>query len=264
MTSHDRLRRSPSITTHIALAGAIALIGAGLGATRSVADVQLPGDWSEMDLDSDFYVTADEVAKAAPSMDFAAADKDGDGNLSRVEFSDYVESLAKPAAAKKGPIINAGKGAAPAVVNAKNDSAKAGAAPTASRAAANAGSTRSALDAIAATPKGELANPYLATDTAVAERGHELWFETGCNGCHGGTGGGGMCPALTNKRWVYGDDPDTLFRLIALGSQELQANGYSRIAREGVVGYMPAQHMILQTEDDLWKIITWIQSLHLD
>jgi mono/diheme cytochrome c family protein len=37
----------------------------------------------------------------------------------------------------------------------------------------------------------------------------------GCNGCHGGGGGGGMAVPLTNPVWIYGDDDDTLFRLIA-------------------------------------------------
>jgi hypothetical protein len=29
-----------------------------------------------------------------------------------------------------------------------------------------------------------------------------------------------MCPPLTNDTWVYGADDDTLFRLIALGSEQ--------------------------------------------
>ena len=51
-----------------------------------------------------------------------------------------------------------------------------------------------------------------------------------CSGCHGGTGGGGMCPPLTNDVWVYGGDDDTLFRLVAYGSQTLQSKGYGRKA----------------------------------
>ena len=49
----------------------------------------------------------------------------------------------------------------------------------------------------------------------------------GCNGCHGGGGGGGMCPPLTNDTWVYGRDDDTLFRLITLGTDDLQKQGLS-------------------------------------
>jgi len=127
-----------------------------------------------------------------------------------------------------------------------------------------AGGGRTPLEAVNATPKGELVNPYAATDADLVAAGHQMYMDTGCNGCHGGTGGGGMCPALTNLKWVYGDDPDTLFRLITLGSADLQAAGYARIATERVKGYMPAQHMIIDREEDLWKIITWIQSLHLE
>ena len=41
-----------------------------------------------------------------------------------------------------------------------------------------------------------------------------------------------MCPPLTNDTWVYGGDDDTLFRLITLGSDELQKAGYVRKGRE--------------------------------
>jgi mono/diheme cytochrome c family protein len=123
--------------------------------------------------------------------------------------------------------------------------------------------TRKPQEAVADTPKGELKNPYEPNDKEIAELGHKTFMKYGCNGCHGGTGGGGMGPPLTNQRWVYGNDPDTLFRLVAMGSQYLLDNGYSRIARENVVGPMPVQAHV-QTEDDLWKIITWIQSLHLE
>jgi len=64
-------------------------------------------------------------------------------------------------------------------------------------------------------------------------------MSAGCNGCHGGTGGGGMGPPLTNPVWVYGSDDDTLFRLISLGSDELKKQGYTRKGSENVVGPMP-------------------------
>ena len=37
-----------------------------------------------------------------------------------------------------------------------------------------------------------------------------------------------MCPPLTTSEWIYGGDDDTLFRLITLGSDQLQKNGYTR------------------------------------
>ena len=87
-------------------------------------------------------------------------------------------------------------------------------------------------------------------------------MSAGCNGCHGGGGGGGMGPPLTNEVWVYGKDDDTLFRLIALGSDELQKQGYSRKGSENVVGPMPPMGTIVKSDDDLWKIIAWIRSVN--
>ena len=118
-------------------------------------------------------------------------------------------------------------------------------------------------EALEGTEKGKLENPY-SGDAAAAEEGHKFYMAAGCNGCHGGTGGGGMGPPLTNPVWVYGDDDDTLFRLITLGSDELLADGYSRKGTENVVGPMPAQKDIVKSTDDMWKIITWIKSLSKD
>ena len=69
-----------------------------------------------------------------------------------------------------------------------------------------------------------------------------------CNGCHGGGGGGGMCPPLTNDVWVYDGDDDTLFRLVTLGSDELQKQGYTRKGRENVVGPMPPFGTLIKNE----------------
>jgi mono/diheme cytochrome c family protein len=127
-----------------------------------------------------------------------------------------------------------------------------------------AGDETPPLDLIKATPKGGLHNPYAdkVTDAAFAEEGHKTYLSAGCNGCHGGGGGGGMCPPLTNDTWVYGPDDDTLFRLIALGSDELKKQGYTRIKQEVVVGPMPQFGTIIKTSDQLWKIITFIRSVN--
>ena len=111
------------------------------------------------------------------------------------------------------------------------------------------------------TPKGKLASPY--QDFAkVANEGHQKFMGAGCNGCHGGGGGGGMGPPLTNQVWVYGKDDDTLFRLVALGSDGLKKQGYSRKGSENVVGPMPAMGSVVKSDDDLWKIIAWIRSVN--
>jgi mono/diheme cytochrome c family protein len=115
-------------------------------------------------------------------------------------------------------------------------------------------------DLINKTPKGKLANPYKDTQTDIVAQGETLFRAYGCSGCHGGSAGGGMCPALTNDIWVYGGDDDTLFRLVALGSVELQKAGYSRTGRENVVGPMPPFGGIIKNADDLWKIFAFVRS----
>jgi mono/diheme cytochrome c family protein len=127
-------------------------------------------------------------------------------------------------------------------------------------AAATPGRTMTPPDRSDATPQGQLKNPYSDTDAAVVAAGQQLYLNYGCNGCHGGTGGGGMCPPLTNDVWVYGGDDDTLFRLVAYGSQVLQSKGYSRKAQENVVGPMPPMGQVVKTDDDLWRILAFVRA----
>ena len=129
--------------------------------------------------------------------------------------------------------------------------------------------TMTPLQRVAATPKGQLQNPY--TDfAAVAEEGHRIYRSLDCNGCHGGGGGGGMAAPLTNPVWIYGDDDDTLFRLITLGTGSLspgdafQKQGFVRKGSENVVGPMPPYGDIVETEDDIWKIIAWIRAVNCE
>ncbi len=131
--------------------------------------------------------------------------------------------------------------------------------PVARDFAADAGKTPKAV--AESTAKGELKSPYPDVATA-AEEGHKKYMAAGCNGCHGGGGGGGMGPPLTNEIWVYGSDDDTLFRVIALGSDPLLKQGYSRKGSEMVVGPMPPMGEVVRTETDLWAIIAWIRSVN--
>ena len=97
------------------------------------------------------------------------------------------------------------------------------------------------MERVATAHKGELKSPY-PDFASVAKEGHRKYMAAGCNGCHGGGGGGGMAAPLTNPVWVYGDDDDTLFRLIALGTGKLSPGdafgklGYQRKGSEGVAG----------------------------
>jgi mono/diheme cytochrome c family protein len=125
-----------------------------------------------------------------------------------------------------------------------------------------AGDTTPPLDLVKSTPKGGLHNPYDDQIDAIKDEGHHLFLSFSCNGCHGGGGGGGMCPPLTNETWVYGPDDDTLFRLVSLGSDDLQKDGYKRIHQEVVVGPMPPFGNIIKTSDDLWKVIAWMRSVN--
>jgi mono/diheme cytochrome c family protein len=125
------------------------------------------------------------------------------------------------------------------------------------------------LDRVASTPKGQLKSPYPDFNSVAAE-GHRKYMAAGCNGCHGGGGGGGMAPPLTNPIWIYGDDDDTLFRLIALGTGKLSPGdafgklGYRRKGSENVVGPMPNFGEVIKTDDDLWKIIGWMRSVYCE
>ncbi len=116
-------------------------------------------------------------------------------------------------------------------------------------------------DRVAATPKGELKNPYTDNEEMITA-GKALYFSMSCNGCHGGGGGGGMCPPLSNEVFVYGSDDDTLFRLVTLGSDDLAKAGYYRTAMEGVVGPMPPFGDLIKKDEDLWKIIAWVRTTY--
>ncbi len=118
----------------------------------------------------------------------------------------------------------------------------------------------SPVDLVKNTPKGKLVNPYKDTQADIVAQGGKLLASYSCSGCHGGTGGGGMCPPLTNDTWVYGGDDDTLFRLVTLGSDELQKQGYTRIGHENVVGPMPPFGGIIKNADDLWKIFAFVRA----
>jgi mono/diheme cytochrome c family protein len=130
-----------------------------------------------------------------------------------------------------------------------------------------AAETMTPLERLASTPKGQLKSPY-ADFASVAEEGRKIYRSLDCNGCHGGGGGGGMAAPLTNEIWIYGDEDDTLFRLIALGTGSLspggafQKQGFVRKGSENVVGPMPPYGEIVKTDNEIWKIIAWIRSVN--
>jgi hypothetical protein len=112
-------------------------------------------------------------------------------------------------------------------------------------------------------PKGQLHSPY--PDYAKLAKEEELVKQfrlPGCNECHGGTGGGGICPALTQGAWFWGNTDDVLFRLITLGSVELEKEGYKRLGWGSVQAPMPPMGQTIKTPDQLWKIIAFIRSIN--
>ena len=118
----------------------------------------------------------------------------------------------------------------------------------------------SAIGLVNRTAKGGLHNPYKDSQANIVAQGAALFRSYPCAGCHGGNAGGDMCPPLTTSDWIYRGDDDSLFRLVTLGSIELQKIGYTRQGLITSAGPMPPMGSIIKASDDLWKILTFIRS----
>ena len=202
---------------------------------------------------------ADNVPAPSAEPGMAAAPA-SDAKPAETQTAQAPEPSA-PAPAEGKPPAPAADAAKPAGDEAKPaaDAAPAAGAPAGRGAAADEGGNPK--ETAEKAEKGSLKNPN-ADPLAVAEAGQKVYMSAGCNGCHGGTGGGGMGPPLSNEIWVYGSDDDTLFRLIALGSDGLKAQGYNRKGSEAVVGPMPPHGGIVKSNGDMWKIISWIRKIN--
>ncbi len=126
------------------------------------------------------------------------------------------------------------------------------------------GDTTPPTELVKQVPQGGLHSPYqdyakLAKDDPNLAKQFRL---PGCNECHGGTGGGGFCPALTQGIWFWGNTDDVLFRLITLGSAALEKSGFQRYQYGTVHGPMPPMGFSIPTSDQLWKIIAFIRSIN--
>lgn len=202
----------------------------------SAQSIHVPATYESMDKDHDMMVTDAEAQAAMPNLNIKAADKNGDGQLDRVEYLDLKQAVADGTWTNEVP-----KKEAVAKIKGYDDNP---------------------VDVVKNAPKGTLKDPYDPANATVVAEGHQQFLNHGCNACHGGNGGGGMCPPLNNGVWIYGDSDDTLFRLVSLGSQKLQQAGYSRVNQE-TPALMPQQGGTTLTKaGDLWKIITWIKSMN--
>jgi len=123
------------------------------------------------------------------------------------------------------------------------------------------------FELIANTLPGELNNPYDWKELEEEKKDDPDYLVKqyrlpGCNECHGGGGDGGFCPALSQGVWFWGNTDDVLFRLIALGSAELEKQGWTRYQYGTVKAPMPEMGQVIKTSDHLWKIISFIRSIN--
>ena len=109
----------------------------------------------------------------------------------------------------------------------------------------NAGAAPPASAASASAPAPRRLNPFTGNADMAAE-GRALYFEVGCQGCHGGGGGGGMATSVIDDAWVFGSDDEALFRLIK-GEMPDQT--------------MPTVYSVLE-DDEVWKILAFIRSVY--
>jgi mxaJ protein len=88
-------------------------------------------------------------------------------------------------------------------------------------------------------------NPFTGNPDAIAQ-GKMLYFQIGCQGCHGGGGGGGMAASLIDDTWKFGSDDETLYKLIK--------------------GQIPQQTMpvVYSTlpDEQVWQILSFIRSVY--
>ena len=126
-----------------------------------------------------------------------------------------------------------------------------GAAPTEGGDAATTGDGSRAAgtsvqpEAAAETEAPPKLNPFTG-DADMAAEGRTLYFQVGCQGCHGGGGGGGMATSVIDDAWSFGSDDEVLFRLIK-GEIPEQT--------------MPTVYSVLE-DDEVWKILAFIRSVY--
>lgn len=84
---------------------------------------------------------------------------------------------------------------------------------------------------------------YQENRWAVGE-GKRLFDWYNCSGCHSPGGGGGIGPALTDREWRYGSDPENIFDTIIEGRPLGMPSFRGRVSNA-----------------DAWKLVTYVRSL---
>lgn len=92
------------------------------------------------------------------------------------------------------------------------------------------------------TPDTMLRVPATTNAFDIAE-GQKLFTWYNCSGCHA-NGGGGMGPALMDDEWIYGSEPEHIYRTIIEG----RPNGMPSFA-----GRIP--------DTQVWKLVAYVRTL---
>ena len=89
----------------------------------------------------------------------------------------------------------------------------------------------------------DIENPD-AGDPAAVQRGMDYFTQINCVGCHAANGAGGMGPALSNTKFIYGGEPENIYLTILQG----RPNG------------MPAWGGLLP-DQAIWDLVAYIRSI---
>ena len=84
-----------------------------------------------------------------------------------------------------------------------------------------------------------------ADDPEGTRDGRTLYMAMNCHACHGANGGGAIGPPLSDEDWIYGNRLENIVQTIVQG----RPNGMPSYG-----GRLP--------QGQIWKIATYVQSLH--
>ena len=98
------------------------------------------------------------------------------------------------------------------------------------------------LQAGGPAPQAHKLSPYTKNAYGQSE-GKRLFAAFNCTGCHL-NGGGGIGPALTDDKWIYGAEPEQIYSTIVEG----RPNGMPAFG-----GRIPSQQV--------WQLVSYIDSL---